>query len=395
MAEALVRTLPLDTDDLQAAFSLFNQVSEQLEQAYTELEGQVETLNAQLVDVRAEREAQRREKELLAARMEGLLEELPVGVVLVGDHGLVEEANHAARRLLEGLDAGVDWEETVARNLRGSVNSGDMLLGFGRRITLTRREISSTSFVVVLTDVTRLHELQENVERSRRLSEMGEMAARLAHQIRTPVSAAMLYASNLDASSSAYVRRCAGKILDRLRHLEAMVTDTLLFARGGGGDLEYLSAEEIITSACELAEKHVSEIVSLDGEEKLDADSSCARVFGNRELVVGAIVNLMTNSAQLGATEIIIEKRVSCEGYLELSVRDDGPGIDPSLADKLFEPFCSSRSGGTGLGLAVVRAAAESFGGVVNASNNAGGGATFCMRLPIQQEAPTIYGTSA
>ena len=366
-------------EDLEAAFRVFNSLSVRLEEAYGDLESQVASLDEELRVARREREIQRAEKEQIAERMAGLMEELPVGVVLVGAAGRVEEANPAARDMLDGLDKGAHWETVIRNNLVGSGSAGDMVLERRRRLTLTRRELGQGACVVVLTEVTQLHELQERVVRKERLSEMGEMAARLAHQVRTPVATAMLHASSISRSEDEKAQRGALKILDRLRELEVMVNDMLMFARGNVGELDRLSAREILDQVQEAVDPRMLHAVSATSVQADDDE----RVFVSRELLVGAIVNLVSNAVQSGADHVALSARSSSEGFLELSVADDGPGVPEEIATKIFDPFFTTRSGGTGLGLAVVRTVAETFGGSIALEANAGGGATFRLRLPL------------
>lgn len=380
-------------EDLEAAFQVFNSLSVRLEEAYGDLENQVASLDEELRVARCEREIQRAEKEQIAARMAGLMEELPVGVVLVGAAGKVEEANPSARNMLKGLDKGAHWESIVRDNLIGSGSAGDMVLERRRRITLTRRELGEGACVVVLTEVTQLHELQERVVRKERLSEMGEMAARLAHQVRTPVATAMLHASSLARSDDSKVQRGATRILDRLRELEVMVNDMLMFARGDVGELIRVSAREILDQVMETVDPRM--LHALSARSIAAADSE--RVFVNSDLLVGAIVNLVSNAVQSGAEHVALSARGSSEGFLELSVADDGPGVPEEIAARIFEPFFTTRSGGTGLGLAVVRTVAETFGGSVQLEGNASGGATFRLRLPLDaglsvEQSPRIAG---
>ncbi len=366
-------------EELEEAFKVFNSLSVRLEEAYGDLESQVASLDEELRVARREREIQRAEKERIAERMAGLMEELPVGVVLVGAAGRVEEANPAAIDMLRGLDKGTHWESIIRNNLVGSGSTGDMVLERRRRITLTRRELGGGTCVVVLTEVTQLHELQERVVRKERLSEMGEMAARLAHQVRTPVATAMLHASSLARSEDSKAQRGALKILDRLRELEVMVNDMLMFARGDVGELVRVSAGELLDQVMQTIDPRMLHAVSA---RSITATAD-ERVFVNRELLVGALVNLVSNAVQSGADHVALSARSSSEGFLELAVSDDGPGVPDEIAARIFEPFFTTRSGGTGLGLAVVRTVAETFGGSVQLERNANGGATFRLRLPL------------
>ncbi len=368
------------TAELESAFRLFNDLSLRLEEAYGELEGRVASLDAELRIARREREVQRAQKEQLAARMAGLLKELPVGVVLVGAGGRVEESNRAADSMLRGLKEGADWEAVVRENRLGADPGGGVMLPQRRRITLTRRELGGGTCVVVLTDVTQIHELQERVGRNQRLSEMGEMAARLAHQVRTPVASAMLFASSLERSTDSGARKNGGRILERLRHLETLVNDMLRFARGDLGQLERLTARDLIDAAVQAADPRVNDALSVQAW----VDDAVA-VLANRDMLAGAITNLIGNAGECGASQIELGARCSSEGYLEISVADNGPGIPEAVTARIFEPFFTTRSGGTGLGLAVVRSAVEAFGGSVHHEAAALGGARFVLRLPTEE----------
>ncbi len=364
--------------ELETAFNLFNRLSVRLEHAYGDLEHKVASLDAELRVARREREAQRAEKERIADRLAGLLAELPVGVVLVGAKGLIEEANRAARDMLDGPLLGSSWEEVVARNLAGSPNTGDLTPRPGHRITVTRRSLAGSACIIVLTDVTEIHELQQRATRNERLSEMGEMAARLAHQIRTPVASAMLYASAMASSGTNDTRRSAQKILGRLRHLEATVNDMLMFAKGGGGKRERLLALDLLDLAHSTLDPRIQKFVVV-GRSDAAGDT---RVVANRETLAGALGNLATNAVEAGALEVVMGVRRSQSNGVELTVADNGPGIDAEIADTLFDPFFTTRAGGTGLGLAVVRSVAESHGGTVRVERNGSGGATFVVHVP-------------
>lgn len=369
---------PESRQELETAFRLFNQLSVRLEEAYGGLEEKVASLDAALSVARREREAQRVEKERIAERLAGLLAELPVGVVLVSAEGRVEEANQAARVMLNGLEVGREWEVIVEGNLVGSDSTAEVVSRTRRRITLTRRELPGGACVIVLTDVTQIHELESRVARNQRLSEMGEMAARLAHQVRTPVSSAMLYASGMCSATDAATRRSAGRILERLRHLETLVNDMLLFAKGGVGELEPLTVGDLVDDAWRSLDPRLQPLVST----ACPGEVASVRIFVNREAMTGALINLACNACESGASQVVLAVRSSSEGYVEFSVADDGPGVAPEIAARIFDPFFTTRSGGTGLGLAVVRSAAQSFGGTAFVESNETGGATFRLRVP-------------
>lgn len=354
-----------------------------LEEAYGDLEAKVAALEVELRQARLEREAQRAEKERIADRLSGLLAELPVGVVLVNKSGGIEQANRAAEDMLEGPLVGLSLEQAIADNFTASTHQAELVSNTGNRITLTRRVLDDESCIVVLTDVTEVHDLQQRVVRNQRLSEMGEMAARLAHQIRTPVASAMLYASRLAGAGNQDSSRAGQKIVERLRHLEATVNDMLVFAKGGGSQQQPLSTQELLCLTYRSLDPRVQQSVYVAKQQ----DAQAAWMLGNLDTLAGALGNLAANAVESGADRVEIGARNRAAGYVDIYVKDNGPGVAPDIADKIFDPFFTTRAGGTGLGLAVVRSEAESMGGTVLLESNVSGGATFVIRVPAAEVA--------
>src|SRR5580693_1177772 len=177
--------------ELQAAFRAFGTVSQQLSGAFDLLRSQVAQLQRELIEARAGREH-------LAARLSALVESLPGGVLVLDPSGRIQEANPAAVVLLGEPLLGEEFPAALARS---AVNSGEIgehvELRSGRYVNLSRRETSQGSEVVLLTDVTESHLMQVFLTRQQRLLTLGELAAGLAHQIRTPLAAALLYASQM------------------------------------------------------------------------------------------------------------------------------------------------------------------------------------------------------
>jgi two-component system, sensor histidine kinase FlrB len=222
--------------------------------------------------------------------------------------------------------------------------------------------------------------------RQERLATLGEMAARLAHDVRTPLAAALLYASRLglDGVSDQDRREIAARVVARLKHLEGLVADMLAFARGGGGILARCDVSALLESAAQsLASR-------LDGRARLTIRTHAPgiAVFGNAEALVGAIVNLANNAldAASGVAVPAVEIEASSAGGRALiRVRDNGPGVPATERARIFEPFYTTRPGGTGLGLAVVKAVAMAHGGNVRIED-AAGGASFVLELVALEE---------
>jgi two-component system sensor histidine kinase FlrB len=219
--------------------------------------------------------------------------------------------------------------------------------------------------------------------RQERLATLGEMAARLAHDVRTPLAAALLYASRLglEGIDDASRREIAGKVVGRLKHLEGLVADMLAFARGGGGLVTRCDVSALLESAAQSLAPRIGGRTQLTIRTRAPGIA----VRGNAEALVGALVNLANNAfdAVQDVAEPVIEIEASREGANALiRVRDNGPGIAATERARVFEPFYTTRPGGTGLGLAVVKSVTLAHGGAVRIEDSTAG-ACFALTLPV------------
>ncbi|EPW3869141.1 sensor histidine kinase [Pseudomonas aeruginosa] len=201
---------------LEQAFALFNQMSSQLSESYSLLEERVTELKGQLALVSAQRMEELAEKERLANRLQSLLDLLPGGVIVIDAHGVVREANPAALGLLGEPLVGMLWREVIARCFAPREDDGhEISLRDGRRLSIATRSLNGEpGQLILLNDLTDTRRLQEQLARHERLSALGRMVASLAHQIRTPLSAALLYAGHLSeqALPTDQQQRFAGRL---------------------------------------------------------------------------------------------------------------------------------------------------------------------------------------
>lgn len=225
--------------------------------------------------------------------------------------------------------------------------------------------------------------LREQAERNARLAAMGEMAAQLAHQLRTPLAAALLYAGNLENPDLPAASRIgiAKKTVDRLKHLERLIQDMLLFARG-----EVLGREtvEVVDLLGELAQTF-EPLARARGIEFVLTDVPAGlAIVGNRKALAGALTNLIENALQAVAEarqpQVGVGVTVSPE-QLTFRVRDNGRGMAPDVVARLFEPFFTTRAEGTGLGLAIARGVARAHGGGIDVTSAPGVGSEFTLTV--------------
>jgi len=377
----------MKAQELQRAFDVFNQVSMELTQAYETLQRRVESLTSELAVANGELRRQYQEKEALSERLSLLLNALPAGVVVLDSASVVSEANPAAQRMLGGTIVNGNWTEIVARQLSKTESPDEWQLG-ARRVAIAESPIDSAGGrILLIHDITVAHELKANLERNQRLAAMGEMAASLAHQLRTPLATALLYSANLTQPelSDAARTRFAGKASEQLKRLERLIQDVLLFTRGESIGRDVIPVASLIADAVQTVEPLCRE---KGVEFVVTSDVGNSIIVGGRKALGGALLNLLENALQAtesagsGAREIRLNSNV-CGRYARISVQDSGAGIPPETQARIFEPFFTTRGQGTGLGLAIALGVVRAHGGSIEVASAPGEGSEFVMSLPI------------
>ena len=230
--------------------------------------------------------------------------------------------------------------------------------------------------------MTETQHLKTQAERNQRLAAMGEMAAQLAHQLRTPLAAALLYAGNLENAELPLGSRVsiAQKTVERLKHLERLIQDMLMFARG-----EVLGRETFLVAdlLSELAQTFEA-LARSRGIAFLVTDGAAgAALSGHRKSLVGALTNLLENALQAVEAGGRIELDAWRDGsQMVFAVRDNGRGMNAQTIARLFDPFFTTRADGTGLGLSIARGVARAHGGGIEVVSSPGAGAEFLFTLP-------------
>lgn len=380
--------MPSSPEELQEAFTLFNQVSEQLTDAYRELQKQVEQLTHELAVTNGELRRQLEEKENLSKRLSRLLAALPGGVIVLDGAGRVSEVNPTVSGMIAGSLLGSMWSEICERELVPTPTQGEWLLGdTGRRLVISTNRIGEQGGeILLLHDVTEAYQLQDQLQRHKRLSSMGEMVAGLAHQLRTPLSAALLYTSHLRGELSSEDReRFADKALARLHSLEHLIREMLIFVRGGRHAQEQISVAALIADVQQVMDPQMAEHGLVFEIAQCPAG---VYVAGSREALSGALMNLLNNAMQACTAGQSVSLAVELEspGWVAFRVTDTGKGIPKKLQDRLFEPFFTTRTEGTGLGLAIVREVVQMHGGEVSLQSTEGVGSEFKLRLPMSPQ---------
>jgi len=368
--------------ELRRAFDVFNQVSLALAESYQGLQARVESLTAELALANGELRRQYEAKEALSERLSLLLNALPAGVVVLDSAARISDANPVAHFLFGEHIVGESWPD-LALSCLVSTEAPNEWQCAARRLSIVESPLDSAGGrLLLIHDVTAAHHLKAELERNQRLAAMGEMAASLAHQLRTPLATALLYSANLcrpELDADARVR-FADKTTAQLKRLERLIQEVLLFARG-----EHMGRESIVVG--QLLRDAAQAVEPLFGERRVGFEvaglADAAVVTGNRKALAGALVNLLENALQASTAggRVRLAATVGA-GQVCLSVRDSGCGIALEIQERVFEPFFTTRGQGTGLGLAIALGVARGHGGTIKVSSAPGAGSEFVMLLP-------------
>lgn len=324
-----------------------------------------------------------------ASWLSHLVDTMPAGVIVLDGKGMIAKANQIAIDMLGEPLEGEKWFSVIQRSFRPQQDDGhEVSLKDGRLIKLDITALApEPGQLILMTDLSETRRLQKRVAHMQRLSALGKMVASLAHQVRTPLSAAMLYAANLGSKRLPEASRdnFQTKLMSRLKDLENQVNDMLLFAKSGDQHVvEQVSMQQLLSEVKTGADA----MVTLNNSElDVSLPEPDIAILGNKTALASAIQNLIHNSIQIigaGAqVQVSAMRDLQTPDFVRISVSDNGPGVDLQQVDKLFEPFFTTSSQGTGLGLAVVSSVANAHQGRIEVTNNVHGGACFNLLLPI------------
>ena len=294
---------------------------------------------------------------------------------------LLHEAGPLADVVAECLETG---QPIVRRPVQLRTRGRALHLGVTAS-PLLDEESKPAGAICLFTDLTAVAELEEQLRLKDTLARLGELTAGLAHEFRNGLATIHGYArlvrlDDLDAKN----RRCVEGIRDETDALGRIVTNFLTFAKPEQMSVAPVDLRELVDRAADDIRTDVSNrggSLTMSGDFGLvEADDVLLR-----QAVSNVIRNAVEACERAGAVpQIRIEAPADREKkWIRLRVIDNGPGVDPSIRDKIFQPFFTTRRDGTGLGLALVQKIVVTHNGRVTVSNEPDGGAVFEMILPL------------
>jgi len=227
-----------------------------------------------------------------------------------------------------------------------------------------------------------LQAAQKELVRRERLAALGELSAVVAHEVRNPVTVIFNAVSSLRKQAVSTEASTLLDIVDEeAQRLKHVVGELLEFARPPHLSVETVKTRPLVDGAVEAA------IAGFGGGDlvEVDAETELPELAGDEQLLRQALINLITNALQAAGRKDRVHVRARADGKtIAFAVSDDGDGITPAVAERLFTPFFTTRASGTGLGLAIVKRIAEAHGGEIEWAPRAERGVTFTLRVPLR-----------
>ncbi|MCH9627335.1 MAG: Signal transduction histidine-protein kinase AtoS [Chlamydiales bacterium] len=354
--------------DFHLQVALYARETERLEQAHQKLEQQFELLRSKL--------------ETSHQTLEQIISHMSDGLLFISQEGIITLYNQAAARITEIPQEGIVgtsfWDHfsdalfgfPLANALKNDHTPGRILLSLsnGREIEVAPTRIPEKGLLLLLNDRTELQQLEKSLQQSDRLKELGEMAATLAHEIRNPLGGIEGFSSLLKRDlKEASHQKMIEAILTGCHTLNTLVTNVLDYARPLTLHFVPTDLAPLIQETVELAQASgISCKARIEGKRKASIDPKRMQLVW---------LNLIHNGSESGAetVEIILTK----EGSIQ--VRDTGEGMTPEQLEKIFTPFFTTKTTGTGLGLSEVDKVMRAHGGSITIDSNVGKGT--CITL--------------
>jgi len=398
ISESDLNAVSQKASPLNNVVSQLNQLSQSFVDSFQDLEGKVQQLSGELENESfekenaiAENERLLSEKVSLSDRLQNLLSIMPAGVVVIDGNGQVKDCNAMAVDILGRPLLGEMWVNVIRRAFEPQADDGHQVsLKDGRKIHIETKGLNTEpGQLIVLTDLTKTRQLQAELSQQQKLSSMGKMVASLAHQIRTPLSAAILYGSQINSNQidEQMREKFSNNLVERLHFMERQITDMLTFVRGERKDKQVYLVKEV-ADEFRVMTNEFSDVVKFQLADDLDT----LKIVADKDALLGSLVNLVENAVQACNDKSLTNQKeesaevkviISADKNLAIKVEDNGKGIPAENINRIFEPFFSDKSQGNGLGLAIVHGTVIEHKGTISVESKINEYTRFKIMLPL------------
>jgi two-component system sensor kinase FixL len=354
-----------------------------------------------------------------AALLRSILETVPDALVVIDAHGIIRQFSTAAERLFGYAPAEVlgknvsmlmpsPYREQHDSYLEHYLRTGERrIIGTGRVVVGLRKDGSTfpielsvgearvgeeplfTGFIRDLTErqdrERRLSELQAELVHVSRVSELGQMASALAHEVNQPLAAISNYLNGvrrlIAAGDPARAEKGLERIAEQSDRARQIIQRLRTLVRKGETERKLESLARTIQEAVALA------LIGSGPDLKLhiEIDPAASRAVIDKVQIQQVLLNLIRNAVEAMDGSPTRELNIATRPFgamLEISVADTGPGLPETVRTRLFQPFVTTKPGGMGVGLSVCRTIVEAHGGELRAEDAPGGGTLFRIILP-------------
>lgn len=381
------KSVLMSVELLNEAFHKFTLASKSLENYYDLLHERVKHLTNELEKKNKQLESALSDAEKNKDYLNAILHSLEEAIIVVDPDEKITMLNRSAEELF-GLSLSEAFKKTFRElNLSMEDTGTETILTInGKRYTviLSRSPVVDSlnnlrGTVILIKDITRLKELENQQERNQRLIAMGEMAAKIVHEIRNPLCSIEIFSTMLESelSDTPHIELAKG-ISSGINNLNTILTNMLLFAKPHKLALKKIQLDKVV-------EDSLSMLIPIIKSRNIllrKAIFDC-KILGDSELLKQAFINIIMNAIQSmssgGILDICLEENKTS---FVLHIKDTGEGIDSKDLEKIFNPFFSRKDSGTGLGLTIASNILQAHKGYIKVNSEKGNGSTFSLYFP-------------
>lgn len=375
------------------------------------MQGVIQQLREQEKELERLHKLEKERAEQTERLSEEVTRNMPAGLLVVNATGIISTSNPAAeqvlgirglgfRRYSEALGPTSELTKLVAECLtNGKIFRREEVehtppAGDTRHLGVTispirRGQGKISGAICLLTDLTELAALQQRMQLKENLAALGELSAGIAHEFKNALATISGYAQLIPEASTDEAAEYAKRIVEQTRNITHVVAEFLKYARPLEIPNEAVGLEEVVKRA-------VAEVAQAIPQVTIKCEGRFEEVAGDEGLLRQALLNLARNAAEAcaradGGGRVLVQGEVvrgDETGFQRITVMDNGSGIAAEALPKLFRPFFTTKTNGTGLGLAVVQKIIVQHGGQVAVRNCPEGGATFIVTLPLPRSLP-------
>lgn len=379
----------MNQDLLKEAFSSFLDASKSLENYFLALQERIDYLTKELERTNAELKKSLEEKERTNNFLKTILNSIDEAIIVLDREKRVLMVNEGARKLLNIIESnfvGKHFSE-IGINIRKEGENQYLIRNEKQtpviysEYPVKKENREENGLIVVMKDISKIKEMENHYERNKRLIAMGEMAAKIVHEIRSPLCSIELFASLLKEDNDLDKKNeLVEGIIGGIGSLNNILSNMLYFARERKVRARDVFLPSLIDEMIELFKPFLTK-KKIKVKKKVEK----MNLFCDPDLMKQAVFNILQNAYYAVDYEGLIEVFLKKDGeYIVLSIKDNGHGISSDNLNRIFDPFYTTRDSGTGLGLAITLKIIEAHKGFIEVISEVGRGSEFKIFLPLQ-----------